>query len=66
MLELMGSKNLQENLEVVRMTAEHKFNVFRIHPSVFTPSCEAFYLLHFSIDCQLFILPRHFPAAGFW
>jgi hypothetical protein len=35
MLELMGSKNLQENLEVVSETAEHKFNVFRIQPSRF-------------------------------
>jgi hypothetical protein len=35
MLELMGSKNLQENLEVVSETADHKFNVFRIQPSRF-------------------------------
>jgi hypothetical protein len=35
MLELMGSKNLQENLEVVSETAGHKFNVFQTQPSRF-------------------------------
>jgi hypothetical protein len=42
MLELMGSKNLQENLEVVSETAGHKFNAFQIQPSRFYTFLERF------------------------